>query len=609
MTTARAGPQMRKLGYLVVGTLVVGGCGIEDGGDAVGDWTQASQSSSRVYVGYHPGQKGLAKAAVASSGGQLHHEFDDLDALVATLPVAALDGLAHNPHVNYIEEDVKRYPFAQTTPYGIPMVQADLVTNPLVANRKICIIDSGYSRIHEDLPDANVDGTNNAGTGNWYDDTCGHGSHVAGTIVATNNNDVGVLGVIGNVNLHIVKVFDGADCGWAYSSTLVSALDACRVAGANVVSMSLGGNSQSSTESNAFQTAYNAGVLSIAAAGNGGNTTTSYPAGYSSVVSVAAVDSTKAVADFSQKNADVEISAPGVAVLSTVPWREENSLTIGATSLSGGYLDGAARSNGTAGLVVNGGLCGATDVAWSGAVVLCERGTFAFAEKVNNVLNSGGVAAVIYNNVVGGFTGTLNGTSTIPAIALSQADGEAARQLVGETGTVVSRHVTGSGYEAWDGTSMAAPHVSAVAALVWSHFPNKTNADVRNALAFGAQDLGATGRDTSYGWGLVQAKAAYDRLAAPPPPADTTAPVISNVSSAKKKSFVFTISWTTNEPSNTVVTFSQPAKSVGTVTHTTLVTSHSMSFQGVRGGTYVYTVSSTDAAGNTSTSGAFTHRN
>jgi hypothetical protein len=66
--------------------------------------------------------------------------------------------------------------------------------------------------------------------------------------------------------------------------------------------MSLGGHRKSRTEDIAFTNAYNNGVLSIAAAGNGGNRRTSYPAGYASVVSVAAVDADEVKADFSQYN-------------------------------------------------------------------------------------------------------------------------------------------------------------------------------------------------------------------------------------------------------------------------------------------------------------------
>ncbi|MEI7850110.1 MAG: S8 family serine peptidase, partial [Chloroflexota bacterium] len=72
-----------------------------------------------------------------------------------------------------------------------------------------------------------------------------------------------------------------------------------------------------------------------------------------------------------------------------------------------------------------------------------------------------------------------------------------------------------SGYEYWDGTSMATPHASAVAALVWSANPSATNAQIRTVLQQTAQDLGVAGRDTSYGFGLVQAKAAITALGSP----------------------------------------------------------------------------------------------
>lgn len=64
-----------------------------------------------------------------------------------------------------------------------------------------------------------------------------------------------------------------------------------------------------------------------------------------------------------------------------------------------------------------------------------------------------------------------------------------------------------------DGTSAAAPHVSGVAALVWSHQSDCSNGEIRDALQRSALDKGATGRDDTYGHGLVQAKAAADLLA------------------------------------------------------------------------------------------------
>ena len=481
-----------------------------------------------------------ASRMVTMAGGRVALELAPQKVIAAYLPEQALRGLRNNPNVEYIEVDPRRYPLAQSQPYGIHMVQADdaVFDSSASDGSAVCIIDSGYYRAHEDLQDNNVTGTNDPGTGNWYEDSCGHGSHVAGTVSALNNS-VGVVGVNSNglLRLHIEKVFNGSSCGWAYSSSLVTALNRCQsaVAGTGqklVVSMSLGGGTPSATEDSAFQSAYNAGVLSVAAAGNGGNTVVSYPAGYASVISVAAVDSTGTVASFSQQNSDVEIAAPGVGVVSTTPFRPA-SLSAGGNTWLGTNIDGSARSD-VNGTLVSGGLCDSVG-AWTGKVVLCQRGSITFALKVSNVLTGGGVGAAIYNNVPGGFLGTLNGTSTIPAISLSMEDGQAALVYVNSASSLVNAAGTGNGYEAWDGTSMATPHVSGVAALVWSFYPAKTNAEIRDALQKSALDKGAAGRDDAYGFGVVQAKAAYDFLGGATPPPPTISLTVTKVRSGGKR--------------------------------------------------------------------------
>jgi subtilisin family serine protease len=82
-----------------------------------------------------------------------------------------------------------------------------------------------------------------------------------------------------------------------------------------------------------------------------------------------------------------------------------------------------------------------------------------------------------------------------------------------QLGQTANVSVTATNYAFYDGTSMATPHVSAVAALVWSYFPSCTAAQMRTSLDNSAMDLGAAGRDVKFGYGLVQAKAAYDRIA------------------------------------------------------------------------------------------------
>ncbi len=475
----------------------------------------AAADTTRVIVAFKPGSAASMKSAVKAAKGNVKHEIHGMNAMAIEVPTAALKGLQNNPNIEYVEEDEKRVPFAltspstgtpyllgQSVPYGIKMVQADL------------LFDSGVDRAHEDLSAnaANMSGQYNSGTGDWFTDQNSHGTHVAGTIAAVNNSGKGVVGVNpnGKLKLHIVKVF-GAD-GWAYSSTLASAANQCGTAGANVISMSLGGGRSNKTEQRAFDQLQAKGVLSIAAAGNDGNTVISYPAGYASVMMVGAVDENKAWADFSQYNAKMEIAAPGVGVLSTVPTNSGTApaLTVGSTVYAPGGMDGSPVASATAPLA-NFGNGDVTNAAMAGKVCLISRGVIDFATKVMNCQNSGGVGAVVYNNVAGGFGGTMGTTvSAIPSVTASDTEGA---QMMGQLGQSATVGVVANSYAYFDGTSMATPHVSAVAALVWSYTPTCTGAQIRASLTKSAMDLGPAGRDTKFGWGLVQAKAAKDRIA------------------------------------------------------------------------------------------------
>lgn len=496
-------------------------------------------ADGRYIVKFNPGRSQAALGALHAAGARVVLPLGPQNAVAAVIPDAALAGLSRNPNIEYIEDDVLRHPAAVTDrtlasgeilPYGVQMVQADLVASTNEAGPKICIIDSGYSQQQEDLRDDTGDSitqqASDTGSGTWDMDSCGHGTHVAGTVLATAGNSLGVIGVVPGVKLHVVKVFgddtlvEGGNCTWTYSSRLIEALNSCRAAGSNITSMSLSGSARSRTEQQAFDAAYAAGMLHVAAAGNAGNGATGFPAGYASVISVAAVDSNEAVADFSQHNRDVEIAAPGVGVLSTTPWFDDNSATFpDSTSVSGGHIENSARSPGVSGVLVDGGLCASVG-AWTGSVVLCQRGSVSFNDKVQNVQSGGGVAAVIYNNATsdsscGDFSGTLGdrASSAIPGISVSCADGTYALRYAGQTATVASRMVIPeSGYEAWNGTSMATPHVSGVAALVWGCHPAVTNQAIRNTLNATAKDKGPAGRDTSYGYGIVQARDAVEAL-------------------------------------------------------------------------------------------------
>ncbi|MFB9243357.1 S8 family serine peptidase [Massilia antarctica] len=494
-------------------------------GVAIGAATHASAAAdtSRVIVAFKPGKAAIVRAAVAGAHGAVKHEIHGMEAMAIEVPTQALNGLQHNPNIEYVEEDLVRKTFALTSastgtpyasgqlvPYGIKLVQADLLSDASAANRKVCIIDSGYDRAHEDLSANSVTGEYDAGTGNWYTDENHHGTHVAGTIAAINNSGTGVVGVNPNrlLKLHIVKVFGAA--GWAYSSSLATAANKCASAGANVISMSLGGGRASITEQRAFDALAAKGILSIAAAGNDGNTAISYPAGYASVMMVGALDQNKAWASFSQYNSKVEIAGPGVGVLSTVPMNSGSTpaLTVGGIVYAPGAMDGSPRKTATAPLA-DFGLGAKVNAAVSGKVCLIARGTIDFATKVANCQNSGGVGAVVYNNVAGGFSGTVGTATLIPSVSASSTEGAQLKTQLGQSATVALKPAS---YAYFDGTSMATPHVAAVAALVWSYFPTCSGTQIRSSLGKSALDLGTVGRDARYGFGLVQAKAAYERV-------------------------------------------------------------------------------------------------
>ena len=116
----------------------------------------------------------------------------------------------------------------------------------------------------------------------WSYDGYGHGTHVAGTVAAANNS-YGVVGVTpGTASLYIVKIFgdDGLWVSKAHASDLIEAAYLCADNGANIISMSLSGGNPSGKEEQAFQSLYDAGILSVAAASNDGVADYMYPASY-----------------------------------------------------------------------------------------------------------------------------------------------------------------------------------------------------------------------------------------------------------------------------------------------------------------------------------------
>jgi thermitase len=222
---------------------------------------------------------------------------------------------------------------------------AGLAGFPATGGVKIGIVDTGIDQTHPELSGKVVDCADGLGgmvvEGTCVDDSL-HGTHVAGTIAAKANNATGVAGVASGASLAICRALRGG-AGVGLTSDVANCIAWTHARGAKVISMSLGGGA-STTLQNAVAAAWEnggpTGSVLVAAAGNDGNSTVNYPAGYAQVISVAATDHNDAKASFSNTNADVEIAGPGVNVLSTIPGGQYFELS--GTSMATPHVSGVA---------------------------------------------------------------------------------------------------------------------------------------------------------------------------------------------------------------------------------------------------------------------------
>src|SRR3954462_7419403 len=222
---------------------------------------------------------------------------------------------------------------------------AGLQAFPNSGGVKLGIVDTAIDKTHPDLAGKAVGCATsyNSGVtivnGICHDDN-GHGSHVSGTISANTNNGQGVAGVAFNSPIVMCKALATA-AGTGLTSDIANCINWTAKQGVKVISMSLGGG-DNQTLKTAVQNAYKSGtgVLLVAAAGNAGDGTLNYPAAYPEVVSVAATDNRDQRASFSNANADVEVAAPGVDVLSSYDGSNSDYELLSGTSMATPHVAG-----------------------------------------------------------------------------------------------------------------------------------------------------------------------------------------------------------------------------------------------------------------------------
>jgi subtilisin family serine protease len=225
---------------------------------------------------------------------------------------------------------------------------------------KVAIIDSGADNKHPLLKHVTngVDLTGNGNRSTWVEDLIGHGSHCSGIIAGQGSEGVALRGFAPQAELHMLKVFPGGRY-----STLLDALEYCIENQIDVVNLSLGGSDASEALEQKLEEAVENGVAFIAAAGNSGGPV-QYPASSAHVLSVAALGLLGEfpantwesqtippmrellardgvfVPSFSSFGPKVDISAPGVGIISSIPGGGLGSHS--GTSVAAAHVSGLA---------------------------------------------------------------------------------------------------------------------------------------------------------------------------------------------------------------------------------------------------------------------------
>ena len=227
---------------------------------------------------------------------------------------------------------------SQIVDWGIIKIDADQAwVKSRGENVRVGVLDTGIDRDHPDLDDNLAGCVSFVRGATTCEDDNGHGTHVTG-IIAAEDNSFGVVGVAPKARIYAIKVLDRKGSG--YLSDIISGLDYVVNNGMQVVNLSLGTPSDVESFQEAIRQTVAAGVTVVVAAGNSGpgEETVLYPAKYSEVVAVAAVDVNNQLTSWSSRGEAVDILAPGENILST--YKGKNYATFSGTSMATPFVAG-----------------------------------------------------------------------------------------------------------------------------------------------------------------------------------------------------------------------------------------------------------------------------
>ena len=318
------------------------------------------------------------KAAAERQQGRIIAEIPGINVSVLDIEGSEEEAIRKlsGEKIEYIEPDALASTLTTNDPlyssqWALPKISWDKLDvtasafNPADPAVEVAVVDTGVDYTHPDLT-GKVDTAKDKDFVNNDDDAMDdnlHGTHVAGIAAANTNNNVGVAGVsINTAKILPIKVLDQSGSG--YYSWVASGIVYAADQGAKVINLSLGGNVRSTTLENAVNYAWNKGVVVVAAAGNSNNSSKTYPGAYPNAMAVWASDQNDNKASFSSYGSWVDVGAPGVSILSTIPLTKDTK-----DGNQDGYYLGSGTSMATPYVAGLAGLLFSQHSDWSASAV------------------------------------------------------------------------------------------------------------------------------------------------------------------------------------------------------------------------------------------------
>ena len=301
------------------------------------EMSDAKSSLERVIVMFH---EEISEELIYEHNGMVIEMLPSINSLSAEVPKDKIEVLRKSHLIKHIERDQVISAQTYTIDWGVEKIKVANAWNLNLTGDgvKVAIIDTGVSE-HQDL---NIKkGVSFTSYTNSYEDDNGHGTHVAG-IIAAGQNPNGLRGVAPGVELYAIKVLD--QDGYGFHSNLIKGIEWAIEHSVDIINLSIGGIEGSHFLEAALEVAYKEhDILLVAAAGNNGSyqaegTSVDFPGAYDSVIAVAATDRFDERAYFSGHGNAIELSAPGVSVLST--YLNEGYGTLQGTSMAAPHVTG-----------------------------------------------------------------------------------------------------------------------------------------------------------------------------------------------------------------------------------------------------------------------------